>query len=268
MTSTHTRPAEPTSDSLVESLAPLPAPPSLAALRDALSSPGVIPSEVDALIAAIAQRPDGDPEALRERTDYLLSLMTLPGDASVLTGSAGITVRTAAVEALLELGYPYALEVPPDALERARREQGLPTTEAPTSRLLRSPILATAVTLLGLVMQLIMMALPQLGRLGDVDAWLTPYLLPIFAPAVLAILGTWTKARPLQYLGSLGLGIQGLLWFGGVLMLTQAAKNIPWLWVAAPWYLPLIACYLVWPRKQSDDPARPLPPPETPEAAS
>ncbi|WNZ62177.1 hypothetical protein QEG98_41300 [Myxococcus sp. MxC21-1] len=68
--------------------------------------------EVDALIAAIAQRPAEDPEALRERTDYLLSLMTLPGDASVLTGSAGITVRTAAVEALLELGYPYALEVP------------------------------------------------------------------------------------------------------------------------------------------------------------
>ncbi|NOK03711.1 MULTISPECIES: hypothetical protein [Myxococcus] len=268
MTSTHTRPAEPTSDSLVESLAPLPATPSLAALRRALSSPGVIPSEVDALIAAIAQRPAGDPEALRERTDYLLSLMTLPGDASVLTGSAGITVHTAAVEALLELGYPYALEVPPDALERARSERGLPTTETPTSRLLRSPILATAVTLLCLVLQLILMALPEVRTLDDMGALLTPYLLPVIAPALLALLGTWTKARPLQYLGSLGLGIQGLFWFGGVLMLTRMATNVPWLWVAAPWYLPLIACYLVWPRQQADEPARHLPPPESPEAVS
>ncbi|QQR44474.1 hypothetical protein JKA73_36915 [Myxococcus xanthus] len=254
MTSTHTRPAELTSDSLVESLAPLPAPPSLAALRDTLSSPGVIPSEVDALIAAIAQRPAGDPEALRERTDYLLSLMTLPGDASVLTGSAGITVRTAAVEALLELGYPYALEVPPDALERARREQRLPTTAAPTSRLLRSPILATTATLLCLVLQLVLMALPDVRTLDDMGALLTPYLLPVIAPALLAILGTWTKTRPLQYLGSLGLGIQGLFWFGGVFMLTRMASKVPWLWVAAPWYLPFIACYLVWPRS--------LPPPE------
>ncbi|NOJ80133.1 hypothetical protein [Myxococcus xanthus] len=255
MTSTHTRPAEPTSDSLVESLAPLPASPSLTALRDALSSPGVIPSEVDALIAAIAQHPAGDPEALRERTDYLLSLMTLPGDASVLTGSAGISVRTAAVEALLELGYPYALEVPPDALERARRERKLPTTtEAPPSRLLRSPILATTATLLCLVLQVILMALPDVRSLDDIGALLTPYLLPVVAPAFLAIIGTWTKTRPLQYLGSLGLGIQGLFWFGGVFMLTRMATHVPWLWVAAPWYLPFIASYLVWPR--------PLPPPE------
>lgn len=250
----------------MESLAPLLAPLSLAELREALGSPGVIRAEVDALLAAITRHPGEAPEALRERTDYLLSLMSLPGEASVLTGSTGVTVRTSAVEALLELGYPYALEVPPDALERARRERGVPPgTESSAPR---SPISATVVTLLCLVLQLTAMVLPAYNKLGDVNTWMTPYLLPIVAPPLLAILGTWTKARPLQYLGSLGLGIQGLVWFGGVFMLTLVAKGVPWLWVVAPWYLPFIACYLVWPRKKPAERAAPMPPPPAPEAAS
>src|SRR5689334_5354316 len=97
-------------------LAPISPPLSLTELREAMSSPGVIPSEVDALQAAIA-RPPGDGESLRERADFLLSLMALPEEAADRTGSTGLTVRAAAVEALMELGFPYALEVPPEVLE-------------------------------------------------------------------------------------------------------------------------------------------------------
>ncbi|MFP2962856.1 hypothetical protein ACLEPN_35080 [Myxococcus sp. 1LA] len=192
MTSTHTRPNPLVRDSSVESLAPLPAPAPLTALRDALGSPGVIPSEVDALIAAVAQRPEGE-EALRERTDFLLSLMTLPGDASLQTGSAGITVRTAAVEALLELGYPYALEVPPDALERARRERGRPT-DVDRPRRAPSPTVASSVALLNVLAQLFMVSFVRARTLDDMTTEVLPYLLVVGTPALLGILGIGLKA--------------------------------------------------------------------------
>ncbi|WP_050989141.1 hypothetical protein [Corallococcus macrosporus] len=263
MTSTHTRPTPSVSASPVESLAPLPAPASLTALREALGSPGVIPAEVDALLAAMAQAPEGD-EARRERTNFLLSLMTLPGDASVQTGSAGITVRTAAVEALLELGYPYALEVPPDALAWARRERGTSRRGAPASRL-SPPKLAVAVTALCAVLQLFFVFSTYRSALGNGMRWEELLLvLAAVTPALLATLGVWLRARPLQSLGSVGLGLQGLFWLGALLLFAWLTEHSDWLWLALPWYLPLISAYLMWPRREPDGPGAVLPEPAPP----
>lgn len=97
----------------------------MSVLVEEARAPGAARAEVDALLAGLSQPPP--PEAsLRERADLLLSLIE---DAQLAgyTGSDGRTVRAAAVQALLALGYPYALEVPPEALAaKAREEGGIP----------------------------------------------------------------------------------------------------------------------------------------------
>ena len=109
-----TRPARPAA---TEALAP---DPSLPELLEGVRGPGRVRENVDAFLQALGQPPSGD-ETPRARADLLLSLME---DAAVrdYTGSDGRTVRAAAVEGLLALGYPYALEVPPEALAQARAE--------------------------------------------------------------------------------------------------------------------------------------------------
>lgn len=90
-------------------------PPSLKALIQEVLAPGAARADVDALLTSLARPPPLEPSR-REHADLLLSLIEDPHIGS-FTGSEGRTVRAAAVLALVELGYPYALEVPPDALE-------------------------------------------------------------------------------------------------------------------------------------------------------
>jgi hypothetical protein len=120
-----TRSAPPTSSTAVGDarIVSLPAElPALKVLVEEVRAPGATRTEVDALIAGLSQPlpPETSP---REHADLLLSLME---DAQLAdsTGTDGRTVRAAAIQALLALGYPYALEVSPEALEATVRDEG------------------------------------------------------------------------------------------------------------------------------------------------
>jgi hypothetical protein len=94
----------------------------LSVLVEQVRAPGAARAEVDALLAGLSQPlPSG--ASPRERADLLLSLMN---DAQIAdyTGTGGRKVRIAASQALLALGYPYALEVPPETLEAIARDEG------------------------------------------------------------------------------------------------------------------------------------------------
>jgi hypothetical protein len=75
--------------------------------------------EVEGLLAGLSG-PLAEGESPRERADQLLRLLS---DEALgeFSGKDGRLVRPAALEALLALGYPYALEVPPEVLERMHR---------------------------------------------------------------------------------------------------------------------------------------------------
>jgi hypothetical protein len=94
--------------------------PSLKTLLEEVRAPGAARAEVDALLAGLAQPPPPEHSA-REHADLLLSLID-DAHLSSFAGTGGNTVRGAAVQALLALGYPYALEVPPEALEERSLE--------------------------------------------------------------------------------------------------------------------------------------------------
>ncbi len=94
----------------------------MSVLVEEARAPGAARPEIDALLAGLAQPLSSD-ASLRERADLLLSLIEDVRLASS-TGSDGRTVRVAAIQALLALGYPYALEIPPEALEAKARDEG------------------------------------------------------------------------------------------------------------------------------------------------
>ncbi len=98
--------------------------PSLEMLVDVIRSPGITTTgDVDALLLRLASpAPDETP---RQRADLILALLE-DSELSELKGRDERSLRAAALEALFALGYPYALEVTPQALERVRAEQPLP----------------------------------------------------------------------------------------------------------------------------------------------
>lgn len=77
-------------------------------------APGANRADVDLLLRRLSG-PLMDGESPRERADVLLEVLT---DSRLrdVSGGDGRPVRAAAMQALLGLGYPYALEVPPDVL--------------------------------------------------------------------------------------------------------------------------------------------------------
>ncbi|AKI98552.1 hypothetical protein ATI61_12250 [Archangium gephyra] len=79
--------------------------------------------EVDTFLAGL-EAPYLPGESPRERADLMLELLE-DERLCELTGSTGRRVGLAALETLLRLGYPYAFEVTPAMLERARGSQGL-----------------------------------------------------------------------------------------------------------------------------------------------
>jgi hypothetical protein len=76
---------------------------------------------VDALLRGLS-RPLGDGETARERAELLLLLIKDKRVGS-FKGSSGQRVRAASAEALMALGHPYALELPPEALDAMREEE-------------------------------------------------------------------------------------------------------------------------------------------------
>jgi hypothetical protein len=193
--------------------------PSLSALVEEVRAPGAARAEVDALLAGLRQPlpPDHSP---RERADLLLALI---GDDMIAgyTGSNGRTVRAAAINALIALGYPYALEVPPEALEAMVRDEEITGPGLLSTQKGRR---GTGLVALAGVLQLF----PALYvGFGMESARFLAVALSIiagttFIPALVAILGQHVGSRGLKSFGLGWLKFAAALWVGsGILSLSS-----------------------------------------------
>jgi hypothetical protein len=216
------RTPRPSGEFTVDSVHPLPATPSLPALLAAVSSPGVLQEEVDALLRGLAS-PLAPDEAPRARADFLLSLLE-SREVVALQGSDGRTVRLAAVEALLALGYPYALEVPPEALEEAHRARKDATPRD-------IPGLGIAAAVLALMVQSVV-TLPAAidflsGRPSNIPFGLF-ILGATWGPSLSALLGGWLRLRGLQRLGIATMALMGTAWLSlFALQVSPSLHDIP-----------------------------------------
>jgi hypothetical protein len=185
--------------------------PPLASLLEEVRAPGAGRAEVDALLAGLSlPLPPG--HSPRERADLLLSII---GDDVIAsyTGTAGRTVRGGAILALMALGYPYALEVPPEALEAKSREEE--RTGPGILSTMRGRSGFGLVTLAG-VLQAI--AVVFLGKALAAPTFMTIALCVVAAmtllPAILAVLGQSLGSRGLKKLGLVWLKVSAMLWGG------------------------------------------------------
>ncbi|MFP2906684.1 hypothetical protein ACLESD_16810 [Pyxidicoccus sp. 3LFB2] len=222
----------------------------LAELRDTVSaSGGATPADVEALLATMARPPRAD-EDPRERADVLLSLLDVKAPAGNLAGLDGRTVREGAVEALLSLGYPHALEVPPEALEQARREQHERRFGGSTFRAVVVTVLAALAQLFVSVLTLWGSSLFEPHAREPLGAVWSVLLGASLLPALLAITGRLLDLRGLQWLGSKGLGLQCMLW-AGIASLSLASFRVEAILVALllPWHLTWYAARLTKPAR-------------------
>jgi hypothetical protein len=240
-----------------DTLASLPEPPALATLLDTVRSPGVVKADVEALLAAMAL-PPGGAETPRERADVLLSLLEARSEAGDLTDARGRTVREAAMEALLALGYPYALELPPEVLERMGRGKPTPSPSR----------LGLAITGIAALLHAVMAVVTFVSFQGAVGEALGGAGGSIFAlllaglmltPSVLAIAGNLRGSGPMQGLGSKLLAIQGAGWVWLAVAIMDYGKNMIALPVGLllPWHVTLLAAFLMRHRPEPGAPALP-----------
>ncbi|HYH98937.1 hypothetical protein [Hyalangium sp.] len=201
------RSPRPSEDSAPEAIGHVPEPSPLAPLLEAVRSPHVITMDVDALMRGLA-RPLANGESPRARADLLLSLIESPLLGS-MQDRKGASLRTGAVKALLDLGYPYALELPPEALAEALHwRKGSQVREIPT--------VGIAITLVGLAFQAYHF-LPASWRLLHED--LSPTLSfgailigAALGPSCAALLGGAFRLFALQQVGVTLMTLLGSLW--------------------------------------------------------
>lgn len=234
----------------------------LAALLEEVKSPRVLRSDIDALIAALGRAPPSD-ESPRARADVLLELMARENPVGDYAGKGGRKVRHAAQDALLSLGYPYALELPPELLES--RAPAKDSGKAPTG-----PGMGGVIgTLLSLLYQTLLCGLGHLlNRYTSIDLLgqvLSPFALGglvIWASALSSFLGHSLENRTLQRVGSVGLWIQFVFWAAAsVFFMSSEGPIIP---VFLPWHLTLWAAYAMRPVPEAEESPAPKLPTPTP----
>jgi hypothetical protein len=211
----------PSEDSPVETLHPLPGAPSLPELLAAVTSPGVLEEEVDALIRALALPLAGN-EDPRARADFLLSVLETT-QSSAPKGTGGRSLRVATVEALLSLGYPYALEVPPEALEEVERDR---RENAPRD-IPRAGIIAAVVAMLAQGLVFLPGAIDILNGRNTSLFFVLFMLGALWGPSLSALIGGWWRARWLQRLGLITMALMGTVWLSASALLT-ARSIFPW----------------------------------------
>lgn len=228
--------------------------PPLALLLEEVRSPGRVPADVDALIVGLGRPPSAD-ESLRERADLLLGLLDRSNAVGDHVGSGGMKVRHAAKEALLALGYPYAMELPPELLEK----EGLALKEEPQNT---GKIVIAALSVLYQSGALFL--LQQLGNSFKMseDTFLSVTGGGIWLVTLCAVLGHLERSRDMQLLGSVGLWVMAVGW--GLLSLLGAMFTGGLALVFLPWHLALWTAIALRPQpapKESPDPPAPRPTP-------
>lgn len=197
-------------DSPLETLHALPAAPDLRALLEAVSSPGVVQEEVDALVRALA-RPLAAEESPRARADFLHSVLEATRGLG-LKANNGRNVRVLTVEALLALGFPYALEVPPEVMDEVSRDRD---DNAPRD-IPRVGIGAALVAMIAQAILFLPSALDFLVTDKSISAGAGLFVLgAIWGPPLSALLGGWLRSRSLQRLGLLTMALTGTIWLTG-----------------------------------------------------
>lgn len=202
------RPPRSSDDAVPETIGPLPSTRSLNVLLGELRSPGVTQADVEELLRGLA-RPLAEGESARARADFVLSVIEAP-DMGDLLGKDGLTVRAAAVKALLDLGYPYALEIPPEALtdiQGTRQEELAP---------LRLPIPGILATLAGFLAQSVQCLPSVINSLRHLDYEPAPLVLlalvALLGPAPLAVLAGLLRMTRLLKGALVTMGITGAIW--------------------------------------------------------
>ena len=223
------RSLRPDQDASLETIGPLPTRSSLLELLEAVRSPGVLRTDVDALLRGLAS-PLAEDETPRARADCLLFLIESP-EVGGMQGTLGRTVRAAALQALFNMGYPYALEIPPEALSEVPRRLKRADQQIPIAGLIA--------TLTGLIAQC-SATLPWLLTPRNADSGLFIMIVPgmVLGPAASAVLGGWLQLRELQRFGLFSMAITGGLWLAGfysalIVSLSPLSQPETWLFLVA-----------------------------------
>jgi hypothetical protein len=174
---------------------------------EAVRSPGVTTADVDALLRGLGL-PLAEGENPRARADFLLSVLD-DGGIGDLQGSDGRSVRAVAARALVDLGYPYALELPPEALPEPHRSRwNLKGREVPTAGLL-----ATLVALTGQGLEGLPGTFELLSSGEEVSFGIgLLFLVGLLGPALATILGGWGRIRWLQRFGLVLMALTAVFW--------------------------------------------------------
>lgn len=201
------RPPHSSDGSMPETIGPLPSEHSLPVLLDVVRSPGVMRADVDALLQGLV-RPLAESESPRSRADFLLSLLE-SDEVGDMVGSDGTSVRSVAVQALLDMGYPYALEIPPEAL-------GGRSGSRDADRPQKIPVPGLIALLAGFITQSVTLVPPLFDfveRRSSSDQTFGLILLGlVLLPSFLLVLGGALRMRILQRLGVITVALTGGVW--------------------------------------------------------
>ena len=247
------RPAPPTADETTDAAEPVAAQtaeafPPLAALLAQVKSPGMVRADIDALIAAMGRAPAAD-ESLRERADLLLGLMSRDNPVGKYRGENWTTVRQAAKAALLALGYPYALELPPEMVESYPSAPPVDDSTPPGPGPGAGSVVVTLLSSLYQTGLLSLVATFTGARRIDWDSPLEQSLIlgmvGVWLPALCAFLGHGLGKRWLQVIGAVGLWLLFVGW--GLASLAGTASLGPGSLLLLPWHLALWAAIVMRP---------------------
>jgi hypothetical protein len=232
-------------------------PSSLTFLLEEVRSPGMVRADIDALISGLGRMPAPE-EPLRERADLLLGLLDRNNPVGDYAGSGGMKVRHAAKEALIALGYPYAMELPPELLETQPthgREPGLSGGD----------VVLAVVSLLyqwgGLAVVWLFLEYSKMASAGEVSVGIGAAL---GLCTLVSLLGHHLRSRDMQIVGSTVLWAAAVAWILIALPSALFTSGVSLLLV--PWHLALWTAWSLRPEEEPEKPPARLspPPPSTP----
>ncbi|NOK10236.1 hypothetical protein [Corallococcus exercitus] len=229
--------------------------PPLTFLLEEVRAPGLVRADVDALIVGLGRPPAPD-EPLRERADLLLGLLDRNNTVGDYTGSGGMKVRHAAKEALLALGYPYALELPPELLETKGTNGREPGLSGGDVTLAVASLLYQSAGLVGVGFFLNYFRMPAATEVTiGIGAVLWLFTL-------LSLVGHHSRSRDLQVISSTVLWAAAVVW--SLIALPTALLTNGLSLLTVPWHLAMWTAFSLRPESDTEEPLAPSTPGPTP----